>query len=194
MALSWSMLQEIKRKAIHGGILLVIILYTILEMSVSKEVALLVLVFLLLMILGLEYIRLELQIEIPLIEQFIRAKELRRMTAAVYFMVATIISLAVFDFKIALAALLMTTFGDMVAALTGRAVGKTLLFRNKTVQGTLAELLVNLIIGFILLENIYIIIGMALTATIVETFVVEMEDNLFVPLFSGFVGQLLLML
>ena len=51
-----------------------------------------------------------------------------------------------------------------------------------------------LIVGLILLKNIYIIIAMAFTATIVETFISELDDNLFVPLFAGFVGQLLFFL
>jgi len=35
---------------------------------------------------------------------------------------------------------------------------------------------------------------MAFTAAIVETFLNELDDNLFVPLFAGFVGQLLFLL
>jgi len=53
---------------------------------------------------------------------------------------------------------------------------------------------INLIVGLLLLSNIYIILIMAFTATIVETFVSELDDNLFVPLFAGFVGQLLFFL
>ena len=66
-----------------------------------------------------------------------------------------------------------------------------LIFRNKTLSGCSVELVINLIVGFIILRNIYIILAMAFTATIVETFVHELDDNLFVPLFAGFVGQLL---
>ncbi len=187
-------LNEIKRKAIHVAILLIIILYAILEKSVSKQISLFTLVFILLFLLVAEFIRLELNIEVPIIRQILRAKEERKMHGAIYFLSATIICLAVFDFKIALAALLMTVFGDMFAALVGQIFGKTLIFRNKTLSGGLTELVVNLIVGFIVLNNIYIIIAMAFTATIVETFVSELDDNLFVPLFAGFVGQLLFFL
>ena len=54
----------------------------------------------------------------------------------------------------------------------------------------------NLIVGFIVLVNlpgyIYIVIGMASVATIVETLVDELDDNLLIPLFSGFAGQIIL--
>jgi dolichol kinase len=169
-------------------------LYSILESSVSKQIALITLVFILLLLLVAEYIRLELNIEVPLIKQLLRAREEKRMHGAIYFLTATIICLAVFDFNIALAALLMTAFGDMFAALIGKRFGKTLVFKNKTLSGALTELVVNLIVGLIILNNIYIILAMAFTAAIVETFLNELDDNLFVPLFAGFVGQLLFLL
>ena len=84
----------------------------------------------------------------------------------------------------------MSTFGDFSAALIGKKYGVNLLFRDKTTIGSLSELIVNLIIGFIVLSNIYIIIAMAFTATIVEILASELDDNLMVPLFSGFIGQL----
>ena len=186
--------QEVKRKALHVTIILIIILYAILEKSVSKQISLFTLVFILLFLLITEFIRLELNIEVPIIRQIIRAKEERRMHGAIYFLTATIICLAVFDFKIALAALLMTVFGDMFAALVGKRFGKTLIFKNKTLSGCLVELVINLIVGLIILNNIYIIIAMAFTATLIETFISELDDNLFVPLFAGFVGQLLFFL
>jgi dolichol kinase len=78
--------------------------------------------------------------------------------------------------------------------LIGKRFGKTLVFKNKTLSGALTELVVNLIVGLIILNNIYIILAMAFTAAIVETFLNELDDNLFVPLFAGFVGQLLFLL
>ena len=195
--MAWTFFHELRKKSLHVAILLIIILYSILEKSVSKQMALFVLVFILLFLLITEFIRLELNIEVPIIKQLIRAKEERKMHGAIYFLTATIICLAVFNFRIALAALLMTIFGDMFAALMGQRYGKTLVFRNKTLSGCFVELVINLIIGFMVLmsyTNIYIILAMAFTATIVETFISELDDNLFVPLFAGFVGQLLFFL
>ena len=203
--MTWSFFHEIGRKIIHITILIVLASYFFIQdrligagytAALAKQVALLALVALLLAFLTLEYFRLELGWKMPFFSQFIRPKEQNRMYGVVYFLSATIISLAVFDPSIALAALLMTTFGDMVAALVGKRYGTTLMYRNKTWAGFLAELATNLAVGFIILRSlpgsIYIIIGMALVATIVETLVDELDDNLLIPIFSGFVGQIIL--
>jgi len=213
--------REIGRKIIHVTILLVLAAYFIIQNSLvdsgkpaifAKQLALLFLVSLLILFLILEYFRLELGWRMPFFSQFIRHKEQNKMYGVIYFLSATIISLAVFDTKIALAALLMTTFGDLVAALVGKKYGATLIYRNKTWAGFLGELMTNLIVGFVVLGglfsniltiigfnltepvpgSIYIILGMSFTATIVETLVDELDDNLLIPIFSGFVGQIIL--
>ena len=197
----WGLFNEIGRKIIHITILVVLAAFFFIQDSLvgasytevlAKQVALLFLVALLIFFLILEYFRLELGWKMPFFSQFIRPKEQNRMYGVIYFLSATIISLAVFDYKIALTALLMTTFGDMVAALVGKKYGTTLIYRNKTWAGFLAELGTNLIVGFIVLDSIYVILGMAFVATIVETLVDEMDDNLLIPIFSGFAGQIIL--
>ena len=197
----WGLFHEIGRKIIHITILIVLAAYFVIQNSLidagytavlAKQVALLFLVAFLILFLILEYFRLELGWKMPFFSQFIRPKEQHRMYGVIYFLSATIISLAVFDYKIALAALLMTTFGDMVAALVGKRYGSTLIYRNKTWAGFLGELATNLIIGFIILDSIYVILGMAIIATIVETLVDELDDNLLIPIFSGFAGQIIL--
>lgn len=201
----WGFFHEIGRKIIHITILVVLAAYFFIQNKLidlgytailAKQVALLFLVALLIVFLILEYLRLELGWKMPFFSQFIRPKEQNRMYGVIYFLSATIISLAVFDYKIALAALLMTTFGDMIAALVGKRYGTTLIYRNKTWAGFFGEIITNLIVGFIVLRElngaIYIIIGMALVATIVETLVDELDDNLLIPIFSGLAGQIIL--
>jgi len=199
--MAWGFVHEIGRKIIHITILIVLAAYFLIQDSLisagysaalSKQVALLFLLALLILFLVLEYFRLELGWKMPFFSQFIRPKEQNRMYGVIYFLSATVISLAVFDSKIALAALLMTTFGDMVAALVGKRYGTTLIYRNKTWAGFFGELATNMVVGFIILDNIYVILGMAFAATIVETLVDELDDNLLIPLFSGFAGQVIM--
>ena len=199
--MAWGFFHEVGRKIIHITILIVLAAYFVIQDSLvsagytavlAKQVALLFLVALLIIFLILEYLRLELGWKMPFFSQFIRSKEQNRMYGVIYFLSATIISLAVFNKEIALAALLMTTFGDMVAALIGKKYGTTLIYRNKTWAGFLAELGTNLIVGFLILDSIYVILGMAIVATIVETMVDELDDNLLIPIFSGFAGQIIL--
>ena len=199
--MAWGFVHEIGRKIIHITILIVLAAYFLIQDSLisagysaalSKQVALLFLLALLILFLVLEYFRLELGWKMPFFSQFIRPKEQNRMYGVIYFLSATVISLAVFDSKIALAALLMTTFGDMVAALVGKRYGTTLIYRNKTWAGFFGELATNMVVGFIILDNIYVILGMAFAATIVEPLVDELDDNLLIPLFSGFAGQVIM--
>ncbi|MDP6600534.1 MAG: CTP--2,3-di-O-geranylgeranyl-sn-glycero-1-phosphate cytidyltransferase, partial [Candidatus Woesearchaeota archaeon] len=83
------------------------------------------------------------------------------------------------------------------AAIAGKKYGTTMLFRNKTVVGFVTELTTNLIVALIISLffsiNIYITIIMAFAATITESLVDEMDDNLMVPIVSGFIGQILLL-
>jgi phytol kinase len=196
--MAWGFVQEIGRKIIHITILIVLWFYFFIQdsLDMSKQIALLFLVGVLMIFLVLEYFRLELEWKMPFFAQFIRPKEEHRMYGVIFFLSATIISLAAFDPKIALAALLMTTFGDMVAALVGKRYGTTLIYRNKTWAGFSAELITNIIVGLIVLSSLpsylYIVIGMAFAATIVETLADELDDNLLIPIFAGFAGQILL--
>jgi len=161
----------------------------------GQQAALLFLVLVLIIFLILEYFRLDLNLKLPFFHRFIRPKEEYRVYGVIFFLSATIITLAAFNTPIALTALLMTTFGDMSAAIAGKKYGTTILFRNKTVIGFVAELLTNILIAVIMSlifsQSIYIFLAMAFTATFVESLVDEMEDNLMVPLLSGFIGQIL---
>lgn len=196
--MTWSFFHEIGRKIIHFTILIVLVLFFAIKKQTEQQIALLFLVGILIIFLILEYLRLELNFKLPFFHQFIRPKEQYRVFGVIFFLTSTIIALAVFDVPIALAALLMTTFGDVSAAIAGKKYGTTILFRNKTVTGFVAELITNLIVAIIISLvfsiNIYVPIIMAFAATITETLVDELDDNLIVPIVSGFIGQILLFL
>ena len=93
----WSFFHELGRKIIHMTILVILALYFFIENTHGKQVALLFLVGLLILFLVLEYFRIELGWKIPFFSLFIRAKEENRVCGVVYFLSASIISLAVFD-------------------------------------------------------------------------------------------------
>ena len=195
--MAFDLVNEVGRKIIHIIILIDLVVYVAVKQQYGQQSALLIIVALLIFFFILEYFRLELNWKMPFFSAFIRHKEQHRMYGAIFFLSATIISLAVFDFPIAIAALLMTTFGDMAAALAGKKYGNTLIFRNKTLVGFEAELAVNLLVGLIVglaaSMNIYTPILMAFTATIVETLLDELDDNLIVPICAGFIGQIIML-
>lgn len=85
----------------------------------------------------------------------------------------------------------MTVIGDLTAAIVGTYLGKNRISKNndKTWEGSSAELAANLIIGISLAGPVIGTI-MALTATAAETFITAIDDNLSVPIFAGFVGEI----
>ncbi len=188
--------HELKRKTLHllAGILLVVL--ALYSQELGKRLVLLILSFFLIALLEIEFIRIELKKKIPLIQDLWRKKEHNRIGGEVFFVIGGILSIGIFDTNIAVAAILMTTFGDLAAALIGKAYGTHWLPypKNKAWEGVLAELGINLLIGFLTLPHPLLVIVMAFTATLVETFSIKLDDNLLIPLFAGFNAQIILFL
>lgn len=190
--------KEIIRKLVHLTQLVIIALYIFSINYFSQKIALLALTAILLLLLEFEYIRIDYQtkfgekITALFSKLILRKHEKNNVTGAIFFVIASIITFSVFDFEIALLALLFTVFGDLTAALVGVAYGKKKIFRNKSYAGTLGGAAINIIIGVILMPNApWVFLPMALIATLVETVTQKLDDNLTVPLFSGFIGQLI---
>lgn len=170
----------------------VLIGYTLARQFLSERLATLLLTGLFLVLLEIEYVRLEYHPKFLEIFNILRSKEQNNVAGTIFFIAATIIVFAAFDYPIAVTALLLTVFGDLVAALVGIKFGKTFLYKDKTVEGTAAGFTINLLVGFLLLPTHPIIfIAMAAVATLVELFTGKLDDNLTVPLFSAFTGQMI---
>jgi dolichol kinase len=216
--MDWDFKKEVGRKTIHLLSIFFLIIYIVFASTFSHRIALFILGFLLIILIEFEYLRVEVGMKIPIISllwKYRRVKECNKLGGEVYFLIASILCLALFDLRIAAAAILMLTFGDLAAALIGKRFGRIWIpkLKDRAVEGVLAELIVDLIIGFLIVRSLVngsvwwlssiipsgqpiwpIIITMALTATVVETLVHKLDDNLLVPLFSGFNGQIVLLL
>lgn len=208
----WDLKRELGRKVIHLLSLSFLIIYVLVSSTFNSKIALLILSFMLIILIELEYLRIEIGAKIPILHElwtkFRRKKEKHSLGGEVFFLIGSIICLAVFDLRIATAAILMTTFGDMAAALIGKRFGRTWITKKLALEGILAELIIDLIIGFLIIRNSLwwldgssfgiaiwpIIIAMAVIATLVESLVSKLDDNLLIPLFSGFTGQIVLMI
>jgi phytol kinase len=185
----FSLKKELQRKAVHATSVLIVILYYFLP----KEAILLLLTLFLILFLEVEFIRIDLRLKLPLFHKLYREKEEDRLSGNVFFLIGAIIAISVFSEKIAMAAILMTTIGDASAALFGKRFGKTWIpkLKDRAVEGCTVEFVVDLLIGFVFLDLWPVILVMAGTATIVETLVNKIDDNLLIPLFSGFNAQIL---
>ncbi len=188
-----SLFWEFVRKATHLGGLSIVVAYTLLLNFFSAHVAILVLTALLLILLEIEYFRLEHRSRlVAAFDGMVRKHEMDHISGAGFLVISCIISFAAFDYWIATMALFMTVFGDIFAALVGKAFGKTKITKNKSYVGTLAGFAANVIVGIMILpEFLYLGISMAIVATITEVITNKLDDNLTVPLFAGFAGQMI---
>jgi dolichol kinase len=211
--MAWGYIREIARKGVHLLSLSFIVIYIVFAALFGHKVGLLALAFLLVLLIEFEYFRIEIRRKIPVISWFWwvkRPKEKERLGAEVFFLIGSIICLAIFDLRVAIAAIVMTTFGDLAAALIGKRFGKHWIkqLKKKAWEGVIAELIVDLIVGFLILRTSMwwfsgvgfgkplwpVIIVMALTATFVETIISKLDDNLLIPVFAGFNGQIALLI
>lgn len=196
-----SLSRELLRKLFHLLELVIIAGYTFLHFSFSPRIGELALTGLLLILLEIEYFRVDYQTKLGsqltnfFSKYLLRKRERNNVTSSIFFVISTIIAFSAFSYSIALLALLLTVFGDLVAAIMGKAFGIKKIFRNKSYVGTLSGLFVNILVGIILLPNLpEIFLPMAFTASIVETLTQKLDDNLTVPLFAGFVGEIILVI
>lgn len=184
-------MDEILRKGFHLMSVAIVMVYAFF----GKELVLQFMTLYLVSILIIEHLRLDFGYKVPLVNYLFRKKEEKGIGGYVYFTLGAIVAASVFSKNVAYAAILMTTFGDMSAALIGKRFGKVRIFRGgKSLEGSLAEFFVDLIIGYAFLSNIVIAFLMAFVATFVETNFEKIDDNLAIPVFSGFAAELLLML
>jgi dolichol kinase len=188
-----SLRKEMLRKFFHFMEVPVLIGYTLIRHYFNERLATLAITVLFLILLEIEYVRLEHNFQIPeIFTTLLRKKEQNNVTGTIFFIAATIIVFAAFDYPIAVTALLLTVFGDFAAAVIGIKFGKRHLYKDKTLEGTLAGFTMNCFIGYLFLpEYPMIFLPMAFVATLVELLTGKLDDNLTVPLFSAFTGQMI---
>jgi glycerol-3-phosphate acyltransferase PlsY len=97
---------------------------------------------------------------------------------------------------IATAAICFLAFGDVAATTVGERYGRTKIFVEKSMEGTLAFVVIATFVGFLLhLVGIHlkhgIILAGALVAAGVELLPLPVNDNLVIPLVSGGVMELI---
>lgn len=188
-----SLIWELLRKGVHLSGLLIVVGYTLILYFFSERVAILATTALLLILLEIEYIRIEHKPRIAaMFNDLFRKHERDNISGAVFLVISCIICFAAFDYWIAVVALFMAVFGDLFAAIIGKLFGTTRIYNKKTVLGSFSGLAANLLAGILILPNLpYLIIPMAFIAGITEVLTNKIDDNLTVPLFAGFLGQMM---
>jgi dolichol kinase len=188
--------SELKRKAIHLASLSIPIAYYVSppEWSRNWERALLasVIVSLAIEVFRLHHPRIR-NVFRHFFGELLRNHEEVSLLGSTYLLIALLLTLHLFEKPVAVLALGFLIIGDTVAAIVGKSIGKIHLLGGKTLEGSVACLLV--CYGLTLLMPgipSYVGIVGALVATVFELMPIPLDDNFRIPLSAGFAMELLL--
>lgn len=140
---------------------------------------------------------LSLRFKIPgisfLLEKFEREEEKTKLPGRglIVSIVGSLMALQLFERNIALAAIIILTFGDSTSYLIGKAFGKTKSFidKRKNIEGHLAGFIFASFFAMFFVNPLLAIAGslvaMLFESIIIEIQKIELDDNLIIPLTAG---------
>lgn len=122
----------------------------------------------------------------------IRRHERTEVTGSTYMLVSALLATYLFDREVAAASMIFLIIGDTLAAMVGKAVGRTPLF-GKTVEGFLAGFVSSFLVAWAIVPSlgVFHILAGAFVGAVVEILPIPVDDNFRIPLLSGLVLQLL---
>jgi dolichol kinase len=122
----------------------------------------------------------------------VRRHELAGITSSTYLVISALLATYLFDRNVAGAALVYLIVGDTLAAMVGKAWGRTRIF-GKTLEGFLAGFVASFLAAWLLVPGIppATLAAGALAAAVVEILPIPVDDNFRIPLVGGLVLQLL---
>jgi len=193
------LLHELRRKAIHlTGSLIPAAYYFI-----DRETAVILLSIINAVLLVVEWLRLNGKLTLP--EMLLRPHEKKQVAAYIYFQLAALFTILVFDKTIAIAALFMLAFGDTASGIAGAVIKGGNVRRNsgkwiKPLPIMIVMFTVCVIVGLVLLKippapdmkflPLAVYIAGALGATLgdavhLRVFGKAVDDNLVIPILAG---------
>ncbi|MEA3430436.1 MAG: hypothetical protein U9R08_04140 [Nanoarchaeota archaeon] len=123
----------------------------------------------------------------------LKLSEKNRMLSATWFMMASLIVVVFFERNIAILAIFFSNLGNIAAVFAGRLYGK-FSFGHKNIEGSMAMLVVCVVIGLVAFFNGFIDLGVVLVgafaATVAELFTNGPYDNLAVAVIAGLIMSL----
>lgn len=122
-----------------------------------------------------------------MIGPYMRRHEERELMGSTYLAFACLLSSFIFPKPIAVAVMGYLILGDGVAGLVGKNWGVRGLAFGKTVEGTVAGLIVNLLVGIIVFREAGPALIGALIASFAELMPLPLDDNFAIPIIAGLV-------
>ena len=125
--------------------------------------------------------------------ELIRNHEEASLLGSTYLLIACLLTIHLFPKPVAVLALSFLIVGDTVAAIVGKSIGRIPLFGGKTLDGSIACLVVCFGLTLLLPDVPYRVglIG-AIVATLFELLPIPLDDNFRIPLSAGFAMELFL--
>lgn len=189
-AVAYRLKDEAPRKAIHLTSIVIPLSFLYLPMTACRRALMATAALLLIVDL--------IKIHQPRIRSYftaffghlIRVHEREGITASTYLVVSALLTSYLFEREVAAAAMVYLTVGDTLAAIVGKAWGRTPLF-GKSLEGFLAGLLTSFAAAWLLVPGIPVwqLGTAALAAALVEVWPIPVDDNFRIPLLSGLVLQ-----
>ncbi len=119
----------------------------------------------------------------------IRRHEHSQVTGATYLVVSALVVSTLFEKEVAAASLVFLIVGDTLAAMVGKAWGRTRIFGKKSLEGTIAGFLSSFLAAWALVPGLGpgpLAVG-ALVGAVVEVLPIPIDDNFRIPLVAGLV-------
>lgn len=186
---------HVARKIWHAvGVMVIFLLYQYLP----DKLALLILGFTWVFALGLDIVRLRNRkvndIVLAAFHPVMRDSEIHRFAGTTYLLTGALIVLIFFPRPIVNLAFLFLAFADPIASYFGIRFGKDRIFEGKSIQGTLAAVVVCTIISLIYLYSFNILLDRLLLVSLLGGIIGglaeliqigKLDDNLTLPVFSA---------
>ena len=111
-----------------------------------------------------------------------------KILGSTYFVASSLLTIVLFPQEIAVASITFLVLGDLFAAIIGKKWGRIKFFSGKSFEGSVACFIICFFVS-ILVIRIKPVVGLfgAIAATIFELVPIGIDDNLTMPLTSGFV-------
>jgi dolichol kinase len=178
--------HELIRKAIHLSSAIIPLTYWFL---VERELTLQIVILLSLGFLTADYLRLKSDVIEKIFMQIfgsaLRQHEKKNLTGATYVFTGSVVAIYLFPKEIAVAALLILSISDTLAALVGIPFGKHQ-FLKKSLEGSSAFFLSTFVILSIFFPGALVFnILIAAIVTLAEAYPMNLDDNFLIPILSG---------